>query len=79
MHVGKCPSCLGALRAFKVAETGLLLLSFALVALGGVAASPAARPRLGLAALAAFLLSKALSSYIQRAFYFTDYVHGLVK
>lgn len=86
MHVGKCPHCSRALGLFRTAETGLLLLAFALLALIAAAASSPRSPlvlrtyslSLAVLAVACFAMSKFLTRYIYRAFIFRDYVHGLI-
>jgi dolichyl-phosphate-mannose--protein O-mannosyl transferase len=80
-HVVQCTSCTVALKAMKALEVGLQVASVAIAgfltaANGAFLTSTVQRTIVVSAALLCFLASRWLANYIEKNFYFQDYVHS---
>ncbi|XBH97849.1 protochlorophyllide-dependent translocon component 52, chloroplastic-like [Triticum dicoccoides] len=80
-HVAQCTSCSAALKAMKALEVALQVASIAVVGLLAVAkgtllTSVAQRAVVVSAAVLCFAASRWLADFIQKNFYFEDYVHA---
>lgn len=84
-HIKHCSSCRAALRFFETAEVSLQMLSVGLPAILGAAAlkpMPVVR-RLSIplvcATVACAAVSRWLSTFVKKTYYFHDYNHALVE
>ncbi|KAJ1293115.1 hypothetical protein BS78_01G043300 [Paspalum vaginatum] len=81
-HVAQCTSCSAALKAMRALEVALQVASVAVVGLLAVAkqgtllGSAVQRAAVVSAAVLCFAASRWLSGYIQKTFYFQDFVHS---
>ncbi|KAF7099726.1 hypothetical protein CFC21_101326 [Triticum aestivum] len=80
-HVAQCTSCSAALKAMKALEVALQVASIAVVGLLAVAkgtllTSVVQRAVIVSAAVLCFAASRWLADFIQKNFYFEDYVHA---
>lgn len=82
-HVAQCTSCSAALRAMRAIEVALQVAAVAVVGFLAVAkgsssllTSAVQRAAVVAAAMLCFLASRWLSSYIEKTFYFQDFVHS---
>ncbi|GJM96976.1 hypothetical protein PR202_ga13863 [Eleusine coracana subsp. coracana] len=80
-HVAQCTSCSAALKAMKALEVALQVASVAVVgflavANGTLVKSAVQRTAAVSAAVLCFAASRWLEDYIQKSFYFVDYVHA---
>ncbi|RCV40364.1 hypothetical protein SETIT_9G046900v2 [Setaria italica] len=80
-HVVQCTSCSAALKAMKALEVAMQVMSVAIVgflsvAKGTLLASTVQRTAVMSAAVLCFVASRWLANYIEKNFYFQDYVHS---
>uniref|UniRef100_A0A0E0GV79 Rieske domain-containing protein n=1 Tax=Oryza nivara TaxID=4536 RepID=A0A0E0GV79_ORYNI len=80
-HVMQCTSCSGALKKMKALEVALQVASVAVVgflavAKGTVVTSVVQRSAVVAAAVLCFAASRWLANFIEKNFYFQDYVHA---
>jgi hypothetical protein len=80
-HVVQCKSCSAALKAMKVLEVALQFASVAVVgflavAKGTLLTSTVQRATVVSMAVLCFAASRWLANFIEKNFYFQDYVHA---
>jgi hypothetical protein len=80
-HVVQCRSCNAALKTMKALEAALQVASVAVVgflavAKGTVLTSTVQRAAVVSAAVLCFAASRWLANFIQKNFYFQDYIHA---
>lgn len=80
-HVAQCTSCSAALKAMKALEVVLQVASVAVVgflavAKGTLVTSTVQRAAVVSAAVLCFAASRWLADFIQKNFYFQDYIHA---
>lgn len=80
-HVAQCTSCSAGLKAMKALEVALQITSVAVVgflavAKGTLVTSTVQRAAVVSAAVLCFAASRWLANFIQKNFYFQDYVHA---
>uniref|UniRef100_J3LTX0 Pheophorbide a oxygenase domain-containing protein n=2 Tax=Oryza brachyantha TaxID=4533 RepID=J3LTX0_ORYBR len=80
-HVMQCTSCSAALKGMRALEVALQVASVAVVgflavAKGALVTSVAHRAAVVAAAVMCFAASRWLADFIEKTFYFQDYVHA---
>ncbi|KAL6638077.1 hypothetical protein ACP70R_025649 [Stipagrostis hirtigluma subsp. patula] len=82
-HVAQCTSCSGALKAMRALEVALQVASVAVVgflavAKGTVVTSAVQGAAVVCVAVLCFAASRWLANFIEKNFYFQDYVHAYI-
>ncbi|EFJ09200.1 hypothetical protein SELMODRAFT_130316 [Selaginella moellendorffii] len=73
-HVKRCPTCMAALRSFKLAELGLQIAAIATVAVASIR-----RSWWGILGVFLWIASRYTARFIRKNYHFHDYNHALVK